>query len=324
MDMLALLAASLGSPMVLAFGLGLVAALARSDLRFPEPLVSALGIYLLFAIGLKGGARLEGVGLETVWKPMLAGIVLCLAIPVWVYALLRRFVGLSAVDAAAIAAHYGSVSAVTFGATSAFLDGRGASQEGFLPALLAVMEVPAILVSVWLLRRSGEDGVAPGGGTRLWHELLTGKGVVLLVGGMVIGLAGGKQGFSQVAPLFEAPFFGVLTLFLLDVGLVAGKRLSEFRAAGLRLAAFAVVLPLVHGCLGVMLGRLSGLGVGGCTLLAALAASASYIAAPAAVRVAMPAANPALYVTTSLAITFPMNLVIGIPLYYSFARWMAL
>lgn len=326
---------SLLSPMVLAFGLGLVATLVRSDLRVPEPLHAALTIYLLFAIGLKGGAKLDGVNPAELAGPLLAALALCVAIPVWCYHLLRRLGRFSATDAGAIAAHYGSVSVVTFGAAVAFLESRQVPHEPFLPALLAVMEVPAILVALYLVRLAAEPGLArpasalgfvpaaaPGAWPRVVHELLTSKGIVLLLGGMAIGLLSGRKGYDQVAPLFDAPFRGVLTLFLLEIGMVAGQRLRDLRAAGPFLTGFAIILPLLHGLLGVVLGRMAGLGLGGATVLGTLAASASYIAAPAAVRVALPAANPALYLTSALAITFPFNVVFGIPVYYAFARWL--
>ena len=335
MDLLHSLLLSLLSPMVLAFLLGIAATLVRSDLKIPEQLQAALTIYLLFAIGLKGGAKLDGVVLADFARPLAAAMGLCLAIPVWTYAILRRVGRLSPADAAALAAHYGSVSVVTFGACLAFLDARGVTHEGFLPALLAVMEVPAIIVALYLaglaknpavLRPLGATGFVPAAwpGLRpgVLRELLTSKGLVLLLGGMAIGLLSGKKGYDQVAPLFDAPFRGVLTIFLLEIGLVTGRRLSDLKSAGPFLCGFAIIMPFLHGLLGVWLGHWAGLGIGGATVLGTLAASASYIAAPAAVRVALPEANPALYLTASLAITFPFNVVIGIPAYLTFARWL--
>jgi hypothetical protein len=194
--------------------------------------------------------------------------------------------------------------------------------EGFMPALLAVMEAPAIIVAVFLaLKSCGQGTSRPGDLKKLWHDLLTGKGILLLLGGLVIGLLCGKSGFEQVAPLFDAPFKGVLTLFLLEVGLVTGRRLQDLKAAGWRLVAFALIMPMLHGLLGALVGNWCGLGLGGATVLATLAASASYIAAPAAVRIALPQASPALYLTSSLAITFPFNIVLGIPLYHAFAKF---
>jgi uncharacterized protein len=321
MDILQTLSTSLLSPMVLAFVLGIVATLVKSDLRFPDELYSALTIYLLFAIGLKGGMKLEGVSLSVVGAPLASAILLSVIIPVWSYFILKGMVRLDSTNAAAVAAHYGSVSAVTFSAALAYLETTKVSVEGFAPALLAVMEAPAIIVAVFLAMRKGSgSNTSSAELKRLFHDLLTGKGILLLLGGLVIGMLCGKKGFEQVAPFFDTPFKGVLTLFLLEVGLVTGRRLHDLGSGSWRLVIFALVMPVLHGFLGALLGKWSGLGVGGCTVLATLAASASYIAAPAAVRIALPQASPALYLTSSLAITFPFNVVLGIPLYHTFAK----
>jgi hypothetical protein len=321
MDILNSLALSLLSPMVLAFILGIIASLIRSDLKIPPEIYAAMTIYLLFAIGLKGGAKLDGVAFTDFWKPLVAALALSLAIPVWSYMLLRKCGKFDGVNAAALAAHYGSVSAVTFGEALAFLEILKVSAEPYVAALLAVMEVPAIIVAIFLV---GKATINAGGGNirQVLRELVTSKSIVLLIGGMVIGLLAGKKGAEQVAPLFDAPFRGVLTLFLLEVGLVTGRRLGDLKHAGWRLIVFATLMPFLHGVLGVWLGALCGMSVGGATILGTLAASASYIAAPAAVRVALPAASPAIYLTSSLALTFPFNVIFGIPAYYSFARWL--
>lgn len=306
--------------MVLAFALGLFATAVKSDLKFPDALYTALTIYLLFAIGLKGGMKLNGMDVRVVGGPLLGAVALSAVIPVWCFFLLKKVVRLDAVNAGAIAAHYGSVSAVTFSAVLAFLEIEKIPVEGYVPALLAVMEAPAIIVAVFLALRSGHHSQArPGDLKLLLHDLLTGKGILLLLGGLAIGLLSGEKGFAQVAPLFEAPFKGVLTLFLLEVGLVTGRRLDDLKLAGWRLVAFALIMPVLHGLVGAAVGKGCGLGLGGATVLATLAASASYIAAPAAVRIALPQASQALYLTTSLAITFPFNIVLGIPLYHAFA-----
>jgi hypothetical protein len=321
MELLQSLSSSLLSPMVLAFALGLFATLVKSDLRFPDELYTALTIYLLFAIGLKGGMKLDGMSLSVVGGPLAAAVALSAVIPMWCFFLLKQLVRLDAINAGAIAAHYGSVSAVTFSAVLAFLEIGKVPVEGFMPALLAVMEAPAIIVAIFLAMKTGTGGTThPGEMKRLLHDLLTGKGILLLLGGLLIGLLCGKKGFEQVAPLFDAPFKGVLTLFLLEVGLVTGRRLHDLKSAGWRLVAFALVMPVLHGLLGALVGKWCGLGLGGATVLATLAASASYIAAPAAVRIALPQASPALYLTSSLAITFPFNIVFGIPLYHAFAK----
>jgi hypothetical protein len=267
--------------------------------------------------------KLDGMSLAVVGGPLLAAIALSAIIPIWCFFLLKKIVRLDATNAGAVAAHYGSVSAVTFSAVLAFLEIEKIAVEGFVPALLAVMEAPAIIVAIFLAMRSGANRTAQQGGMKkLLHDLLTGKGILLLLGGLAIGLASGKKGFEQVAPLFDAPFKGVLTLFLLEVGLVTGRRLHDLKSAGWRLVSFALIMPVLHGILGAVVGKWAGLGIGGATVLATLAASASYIAAPAAVRIALPQASPALYLTSSLAITFPFNIVLGIPLYHAFTKFL--
>ena len=321
MDILQPLIQSLLSPMVLAFALGVFATLVKSDLKFPDEIYSALTIYLLFAIGVKGGAKLDGVSLVELLRPGMVAIGLSLLIPVWCFYILHKLGKLDGINAAAIAAHYGSVSAVTFGEAVAFLEIMSISFEAFMPALLAVMEVPAIILALVLARRSVPVTAGQHGWGKILHELLTSKGIILLMGGMAIGLLSGEKGYTQIAPLFDEPFRGVLTFFLLEVGLVTGRRLYDLKKVGPFLAVFGMVMPALHGLLGVWLGQWAGLSIGGATILGTLAASASYIAAPAAVRVALPQANPSLYLTSSLAITFPFNVVFGIPLYYMFAKW---
>lgn len=315
MGALELVRLNLLSPMVLAFVLGIVATLVKSDLKFPEALYSALSIYLLLAIGLKGGAELAETSLAAFWAPALATLLVGLGVPIWSFAILRRG-GFDVPNSAAIAAHYGSVSAVTFAASQVFLEALDVSYEGFMPTLVALLEVPAIIVALLIAR------MRMGGGS--WgatlRELLTGRSILLLVGGLIIGTLSGKAGLQQVAPLFVDPFKGALTLFLLEMGMVAARRFKDLRKVGAFLLGFGIVMPLLHGALGVVLGQLTGLSLGGALILAVMAASASYIAAPAAVRIALPQANPGYYLTASLAITFPFNLVIGIPLYYQLAR----
>lgn len=316
MEILELLRANLLSPMVLAFVLGIVATLVHSDLKLPEELYSALSIYLLLAIGLKGGAELAETSPAQLWAPALATLALGVTIPLVAYAVLRRFGRFSVADAAALAAHYGSVSAVTFAATQTFLDRLAVSYEGFMPTLVALLEVPAILIALLVARMASGEGGSWGEALR---ELLSGKSILLLVGGLLIGWLAGKEGFAQVSPLFVDLFKGALTLFLLELGMVAARRLRDFRRVGGFLLGFAILMPLAAGIVGVLLGRLSGLSVGGAVVLAALAASASYIAAPAAVRIALPQANPGYYLTASIGITFPFNLAAGIPIYYGIA-----
>ncbi len=317
------LSANLLSPAVLFFGLGVGAALLRSDLKFPEPLYVTLTIYLLTALGFKGGVAIHEAGFATVIIPAFAAMLLGAVIPLWTYPLLRFGGRLRPVDAAAIAAHYGSVSAVTFITATNYLKGINEPYESYATAFLAVMESPAIIVGVLLGKLSlGGTSVFNGSVRQVLHEAILGRSVVLLVGALGVGALCGTAGMQKVEAFFVTPFQGVLALFLLEMGMVAGQRFGDLRRVGPFLVAFGILLPLVHGLLGVVLGRYVGLSLGGTTLMGVLAASASYIAAPSAIRLSLPEANPALYLTSSLAITFPFNITLGIPLYYAAARYL--
>ena len=322
METLELVRLNLFSPMVLAFGLGIVATLIRSDLRLPDAIYSALSIYLLLAIGLKGGVALAGTPLTQLALPAAATLLAGVLIPLGTFPVARRIGGWGVEDAAALAAHYGSVSVVTFVAAQAFLDRAGVPYEGFLPTLVALLEVPAILVGLLIARRARNQDVGTrqvGWGATL-REVLAGRSIVLLVGGLIIGAAAGEPGMARVEAFFVTPFEGALTIFLLEMGLVTARRFGDLRHSGVFLLGFGTIAPLVHGTLGVGLGLLAGLSPGGATVFATLLASASYIAATAAVRLALPEANPGRYLTASLAVTFPFNLVIGIPTYALLAR----
>ena len=323
MDILTAIQANLLSPAVLFFVLGLIAALTKSDLKFPEPLYVGLTIYLLIAIGFKGGVAISEAGLAQVWLPALAAMLLGALIPLWTYPLLRFGGKLPAVDAAAIAAHYGSVSAVTFIAATNYLQAIGQPFESYATAFLAVMESPAILVGVVLgklaTKKTGEASAASL--RTAVHEAVFGRSIFLLVGALVVGALCGAPGMKKVEAFFVTPFQGVLALFLLEMGIVAGRRVGDLRKVGPFLLGFGVLVPLINGTLGVLLGQAAGLGLGGATLLGVLSASASYIAAPAAIRMSLPEANPTLYLTASLAITFPFNITLGIPIYLEIARY---
>jgi hypothetical protein len=328
MSLLDAVQANLLSPAILFFALGVFAALVRCDLRFPEPLYAGLTIYLLVAIGFKGGVAIAEAGLARVWLPALAAMALGALIPFWTYPVLRHVGKLAIVDAAAIAAHYGSVSAVTFIAATNYLQAVGQPYENYASAFLAVMESPAILVGVVLgrLARIHDRGGKPDAAGASLHDVIQeaffGRSVLLLVGALAVGALCGPSGMAKVGPFFVTPFQGVLALFLLEMGTVAGRRLGDLRKVGVFLLAFGVLVPLLNGALGVLLGQWTGLCLGGATLLGVLAASASYIAAPAAIRVSLPEANPTLYLTASLAITFPFNLTVGIPYCLAVARWL--
>jgi uncharacterized protein len=321
-----IIASNLLSPIVLAFALGVLAALVKSDLEFPEALYHALTIYLLLAIGLKGGIALAATPLATIALPLLATVVLGVVTPLIAFAVLRWIGSIDNVNAAAIAAHYGSVSAVTFLAAQSFAQNIGEVVEGYLPALVAVLEVPAIVVALLLVGRRTEAAAAAVGGGRgaALREVLTGRSIILLVGGVVIGYMADPQALAGVEPFFIGLFPGALTLFLLELGMVAARRMRDLRRVGPFLLGFGILMPIVHGFLGTWVGQLVGMSTGGSAILGTMVASASYIAAPAAVRVALPQANPAFYLTAALGVTFPFNLTLGIPLYFAFARWIAL
>ncbi len=319
MAIVELLQINLLSPMVLAFALGITATLVRSDLKLPDELYTTLSIYLLLAIGLKGGIALAQTSLAAFWAPALATVALGVIIPIIAYGVARKIGKLSVADAAALAAHYGSVSAVTFAAAQTFLDTVGVRYEGFMPALVAILEVPAIVIALLIAQVAG--GPQSGDWRKALRELITSKSILLLVGGMVIGWLAGPRGGKEVAPLFVDLFKGALTFFLLELGMVAARRFRDLPSAGLFLLGFSIIIPIFNGLLGIWFGSMTGLSLGGSTILGVLAASASYIAAPAAVRIALPQANPGFYLTAALGITFPFNLAIGLPLYYTIASW---
>jgi hypothetical protein len=324
MELFETIRANLLSPAVLFFALGVFAALVKSDLKFPEPLYTGLTIYLLVAIGFKGGVAISVAGLEKIWLPGLAAIVLGALIPLWTYPVLKFGGKLPSVDAAAIAAHYGSVSAVTFIAATNYLQAVNQPFEDYSSAFLAIMESPAILVGIVLgklaTRRQGDNMLSAM--KRAAHEALLGRSVVLLVGALLVGCACGEAGMVKVAPFFVSPFQGVLALFLLEMGIVAGRRFGDLKKVGGFLFGFGILVPLVNGAVGVLLGQATGLSIGGATLLGILAASSSYIAAPAAIRLSLPEANPTLYLTASLAITFPFNITLGIPYCLAVAQYL--
>ncbi|MBR2655397.1 MAG: sodium-dependent bicarbonate transport family permease [Loktanella sp.] len=318
-EILSLAGANLISPIILSFALGLIAALARSDLTIPEAVAKGMSIYLLFAIGFKGGVAVSAHGIDqTLVLSLVAGLILSFTLPVLAFGLLRAMTGLSTIDAAAVAAHYGSVSIVTFVAATSVLNGRMISSEGYMVAVAAVMEAPAILSALWLVARGGGGArMEPG----LIRELLLNGSIVLLVGAFFIGAITGEQGLADISAFIVAPFKGVLCLFLLDMGLIAGRGLRQSKGVvSLGAVGFAIAMPLASAMIGLGVGMLIGLSVGGIVLMMVLCASASYIAVPAAMRVALPKANPAVYLTLSLGVTFPFNLTLGIPLYLAIAQ----
>ncbi|MEM9250884.1 MAG: sodium-dependent bicarbonate transport family permease [Planctomycetota bacterium] len=317
------------SPPILFFFLGALATLVRSDLEVPKPVARLLSLYLLMAIGLYGGYKLSVGGLTgEALAVMGVSILASFLMPVVTYAVLRLKLGND--DAAAIAAAFGSISAVTFITAVAFLQESGVEYSGYMVASMALMESPAIISGV-LLARIAASGGKPDAGGRLagiggldWRELgreaLLNGAVIVLVGSMAIGYVTGEKGWAAVSPLMDEPFKGVLCLFLLDMGLIAAKRLGDLKRAGVFLLAFGVVGAVAQGMVGVAVAWLLGLDHGDALLLAILFGSASYIAVPAALRLALPAANPSLYLPLALAVTFPFNIIVGIPMYNAILR----
>jgi len=313
------------SPVILFFILGMIAAAVRSDLAIPEPFAKAMSIYLMIAIGLKGGVAVakSGIGIE-IATAMAIGALLSFLIPFHVAAILRHFGRLDAVNAGAVAAHYGSVSVVTFVTAGEILALQGTPIPGYMVAVLAVMETPAILSGLLLARRglsaAARHDNAPEERGELIREVFLNASVVLLIGSFIIGAIAGPEGFGEVKPVFDTGFKGVLCLFLLDMGLLAARRLRESRALTWRLAFLALAFPLLNGTLGTMAAVLAGLDTGSAAALGILCASASYIAVPAAMRMALPQADPGIYLAMSLSITFPFNILFGIGLVASLAR----
>lgn len=302
-------------PIVWFFLLGVFAGVVKSDLKMPSALYEALSIFLLLAIGLKGGVELSKYEVLRLLPSSLAVISVGVLIPLIAFPILKFIGRFNHYDSASIAAHYGSVSVVTYSVALAALIERDMTHEGYMVVYLVLLEMPAILVGVALARLAPDSGGAAGWG-RLLHEVLASKSILLLSGGLVIGWVAGEEGFVSIEPMFGGLFKGALALFLLEMGLVAASRVAAFRSYGIFLLLFAMVMPLISAVLGVLAGKLLSLSPGGTALLATLYASASYIAAPAAMRIAVPKANPSLSIGASLGVTFPFNLFVGIPLYF--------
>ena len=305
-------------PVILFFLLGLVAGLARADLRLPPAVYELLSILLLLAIGLKGGIELSQQPLASVLPQAAAVIGLGALLPVLAFPVLRYVGRLARPDAASIAAHYGSVSVATYAVGVAFLATAGIEFEAYLALFLVLLEMPGIIVGILLARGISRDTHWG----RLSHELFFGKSIVLLMGGLIIGWIAGPEGIEPLEPLFMDSFKGVLALFLLEMGLIAASQSRALRERGLVLISFGLLAPVPLAILGALMGWALGLSIGGTTMLAILAGSASYIAAPAAMRIAVPEANPALSLAASLGVTFPFNIFIGVPVYFAIATWL--
>ncbi|MFN2162378.1 MAG: sodium-dependent bicarbonate transport family permease [Candidatus Promineifilaceae bacterium] len=304
---------NLTSPMILFFVLGLLAALTRSDLTIPESIAKGLSIYLMLAIGFKGGAGVAEHGVDaTLIIALLTGIILSAVLPVIAFPLLTRTTRLSRVDAAAIAACYGSISIVTFLAAAQALETAGIAYEGYMVAIAAAMETPPIMVALWLARDTAAGSTFD---RTVLREVFLNGSIVVLVGSFIIGWVTGTEGLASISAFVVDPFKGILCLFLLDMGLIAGRGMREGKNLSAPVVAFGIYMPLIGATIGFFFAQLIGLSPGGVALMTTLAASGSYIAVPAAMRVALPDAKPSIYLPLSLGVTFPFNLAVGIPIY---------
>jgi uncharacterized protein len=318
-----LLLTNLLQPIVLAFVLGAIAGFLKSELELPEAVIKLLAIYLLFALGITGGRELAKAEIRDVLPVLGATVVMIFAIPSVAYLVTRRLGGFDISNAAAIAAHYGSVSTATFFASVAFANAMGTPSEGFMAAMVALMEFGVIYSLV--IARIAMGRQKRGAGVRLaelFTSVIRGRGILLLLGGMAIGGLATDGQWQQIQPFYEGLFRGMLMLFLLEMGITAARQAGAFREVGVFMACFGVLMPVINGLIGVSLGTWAGLGVGGAFVFGAICASASFIDAPAACRASLPEANPGIYLTSSLAVTLPFNLLLGLPLYYKYAAWL--
>ena len=316
----AILIENLISPITLAFLLGVIATLIRSDLEIPEPVIRIFAIFLLFSIGLQGGRELATSDLTNIGPALVATGALILGIPALAFGIARYALKLDIRNAAGVAALYGSVSSVTFVVSRSYAEGMGTPMEGYITGLVALMEL-GILVALFYgrLALARSEGASGSPLSAILMETLRGRGLLLLGGGLIIGAAIGENNFSRIEPFFVDLFRGVLVLFILEMGMTAARQLREFARVGPKMAAFGLAMPMVHAFVATGLATAAGLPVGSVFVLGAVAASASYIDAPAAVRATFPEANPGIYLTASLGITFPFMLILGIPVIYQMA-----
>lgn len=312
--------ASFLDPVILFFILGVASGLLKSDLKIPKAIYVTLSAYLLLSIGIKGGIELSHSTFSSIVWPAIGTVSIGIGITLLANQLLRRVWGFDAKDSVAIATHYGSVSAVTFAVVLTYLETKGVFFESYMTVLLVLLEIPAIVVGV------GMSAVLPDrkkalNVKRFLHDVFLGKSILLLVGGLGIGLFIGYSHNDQLNFFFIDLFKGFLAIFMLEMGVVTAERIEDLKKVGLKLILFGLIMPLIAACIGILVGYYTGLSMGGTVVLATLAASSSYIAAPAAIRVAIPEANPTLYLTASLGVTFPFNIIIGIQLYHGMTSW---
>lgn len=338
MDILQLIQSNLLTPIILFFLFGIIAARIKSDLKIPEAISEFLPIYLLAAIGLHGGIEMRNTGFENMLLPMFVAIGLSLIFTLNHYQILRRLGRFNIFDSYALASTYGAVGAITFSVGLSFLKNQGVSSEGYLAAVLAVLEPVAFILAIFLTNMavskqikakkqsfgnedtSGIDLGLQESKTKLsqvLHESITGKAIVILLGSIVIGYIIGEEGFQSISIVFDEMFTGAIVIFMIEMGVVAGQRLDDLKKVGVFLTAFAIIMPTFNGIVGVLVATAMGLSLGGAVMFGLLLASASFIAAPAVLRHAIPQANPSLYITSALGITFPYNIIVLLPIMFT-------
>lgn len=319
-----LLITNLLQPIILAFLLGAVAGAVKSELELPQAVVKLLAIYLLFSLGLNGGRELANTEIAAVGPLLGITVIMIFGIPTFAYVITRRLGKMDISNSAAIAAHYGSVSTATFFASMSFAKAMGTPAEGYLAAIVALMEF-GVIYSLLIARIAmGKADSRKIDAAELFMSVIRGRGILLLVGGMIIGFVASDGQWQQISPFYEDLFRGMLMLFLLEMGITAARRIRAFRQVGTFMIGFGVLMPVIHGLVGVTLANWVGLSVGGAFVFGAICASASFIDAPAACRASLPLANPGIYLTSSLGVTLPFNLIIGIPLYHEYAVWLSI
>ncbi|MDH3610618.1 MAG: sodium-dependent bicarbonate transport family permease [Nitrosopumilus sp.] len=338
MEILDLIQSNLLTPIVLFFIFGIIAARIKSDLKIPDAISEFLPIYLLAAIGLHGGIEMRNTGFETMLVPMLVAIGMSLLFTLNHYQILRRLGKFNLFDSYALASTYGAVGAVTFSVGLSFLKNQGVSSEGYLAAILAVLEPVAFILAIFLTNMAVskqiktkkkslgefqteseiEMGISETKTNlkQVLHESITGKAIVILLGSIIIGYLIGEEGFSSISIVFDELFTGAIVIFLIEMGIIAGQRLEDIKKVGVFLIAFSILLPTFNGILGVLVATALGLSLGGAVMFGLLLASASFIAAPAVLRHAIPQAKPSLYITSALGITFPYNIIILLPIMF--------
>ncbi|MBO48871.1 MAG: sodium-dependent bicarbonate transport family permease [Candidatus Nitrosopelagicus sp.] len=340
MDILQLIQSNLLTPIVLFFLFGIIAARIKSDLKMPEAISEFLPIYLLAAIGLHGGIEMRKTGFEEMLVPMLVAIGLSLLFTLNHYQILRRLGKFNIFDSYALASTYGAVGAVTFSVGLSFLKNQGVSSEGYLAAILAVLEPVAFILAIFLTNmavskqiRTKKQSFADDeeleigmkqSSTKLSQvlkESITGKAIVILLGSIVIGYIIGKEGFESISIVFDELFTGAIVIFMIEMGIIAGQRLEDIKKVGIFLTAFSIIIPTFNGIIGVLVSTALGLSLGGAVMFGLLLASASFIAAPAVLRYAIPQANPSLYITSALGITFPYNIIVLLPIMFTISTW---